>query len=417
MSKSGIHKKVWALLILTWIVQAITQLQGMSWGMMTPFIMDELSISYDVIGNIAGIASLLCVILTIPVGVFIVKLPTKYTMPLVFILIGLGYLLCGFAQSTGMMYVGKVLANGLVQLIAAALTIVKAANVPQDRITSVNGTENFIGPIGQVLGTLLITNIMVWVGGWRNVYLICGIALLVIAVIYFVVYGKGDGIIAPVAPAKDPSAPKQPSALLEAWKKKELWALGIAWPGMTIAWIAMFYYFPSYAQVELGLTSATSGLILAMIPVFSAVGSLVAPTISKKLGYDKPIIVLAAVGQTVCYLLMLNSKSVPVLIIFTALAGFFGYVNVPPAFSVIYKLGLSVRATSMAYSTLMTFLAFGQFIGGTVVGALVQNLGLFRGLFIAALTPLWFALLSLIFVPELGRKKIEAIMAARASQK
>lgn len=416
MSNNGIHKKVWTLLILTWIVQAITQLQGMSWGMMTPSIMEELGIAYDVIGSIAGTASLLCVILTIPVGIFIVKLPTKYTQPLVFILIGLGYLLCGLSESTGALYVGKILANGLVQLIAAALAVVKAANVPQDRITSVNGKENFVGPIGQLLGTMFITNIMALVGGWRRVYLICAVILFVIAIIYFVVYGKGDGINVPAAPAKDPNAPKQPSALLEAWKKKEVWALGIAWPGQTVAWIAMFYYFPSLAQKEIGLSSTMSGIVLAMIPIFSAVGSLVAPKLTSKLGRDKPIIVLGGLGQTVFYLLMLNAPNVPLLLLFTACAGFCGYVTCPPAFSVIYKLGLSVRGTSMAYSTLMTFLAFGQFIGGTVVGALVQNMGLSHGLFIAALTPLWFTVLALIFVPELGRKKMEAMMAAKAKQ-
>ena len=111
MNKSSIHKKVWTLLILTWICQATTQMMGMSWGMMMPSMMEELGTTYDVMGNIAGMGSLMCVILTIPVAFLVNKMPPKYTQPLVFILVGAGYLLTSFSTSIGVLYAGQILAK------------------------------------------------------------------------------------------------------------------------------------------------------------------------------------------------------------------------------------------------------------------------------------------------------------------
>lgn len=417
MKQNGVSKKIWVLLIVVWLGQAINQFVGFGYGMMMPSIMADVGVGYDVMGNISGVASFITVILTLPISIFSSRVSPRYSISLVCILMGIGELMMATATGVSQLYIGRILFSGPVQIIATSLAVIKANNIPQANINTINGIENGIGPVGQCIGTLLMTQIIAALGSWRGVYKLGGVLIILVGVLFFFAFGRGTGVALPAKPAKAESKENGVlSALLGAWKNKSVWAVAIAWPGMTIAWISTYYYWPSHATNNLGLSSATAGAILALIPIFSAVGSFCSPLSAKLLGRDKPVIVIPAVGQTVCYLLMMHTSSVPLLVIFTALAGFFGYLNVPTAFSVLYKVGLPARSVPLAYGTVVTMLSLGQAIGGTVVGSLVQNMGLTTGMTIASLTPLWFALLTLLFVPELGAKKMKA-KAAQADEK
>ena len=59
----------------------------------------------------------------------------------------------------------------------------------------------------------------------------------------------------------------------EALKQKSFWLLAIGWPGTTLIWIAMFYYWPSYITEGAGLTMEKAGFVLSFIPIFSAIAS------------------------------------------------------------------------------------------------------------------------------------------------
>lgn len=414
---SGINKNVWILLIVTWIAMAASQIITFGYGMMMPSIMAELQVSTDVMGQIGGIASWFGVLLTIPGALICIKFNPRYSVPITIVSMALGLFLFGRAVNMPMMYFSRILAAAFAQLIATCLVGTKIMGVPTAKMSQVNGIENFVGPVGQVVATLCMVPLLLALGSWRNVYIGIAFIMIAMACVYFVMWGSGKRVnYGQPAVATPTGAPAQESifvALKEAWSNRVVWLTSLAWPGTTIVWIAMFYFWPTYATSVLGIDLAQAGVVLSMIPIFSAIASLTSPILANKLGYDKPLIWTWGIVLPVCYFMMTRLTSIPLLCVCSAIAGYGAYCFVPLAFTNVYKLGLSRRAVQLATSTILTFVSLGTAIAGTVIGTLTVTFGLKNALAISCLTPLWFGLL-MLFVPELGRKKMEQLAAAKA---
>lgn len=407
---------VWTLLLCAWVAMAASQIITFGYGMMMPGIMEELGVGTDVMGQIGGVASWFAVALTIPGSLICIKFNPKYSVPVVTLCMALGLFLFGRANSIPMMYLSRILAAAFSQLIATCLVGTKMRGVPPASLTQVNGIENFVGPIGQVIATLFMAQFLLLVGGWRNVYATVAIVMATAAIIYFIVWGNGKKVnYGQAVEEKKDAASDEPgtfAALKEAWSNKVVWLTSLAWPGTTIVWIAMFYFWPTYATTELGISLSQAGVVLAMIPVFSAIASLTSPMLAKKIGYDKPLIWTWGIILPICYFMMTRVTSIPLLCVFSAIAGYGAYCFVPLAFTNIYKLGMSRKAVTLGTGTILTFVAVGSAIAGTVVGTLTAVFGLKNAIALSCLTPIWFGILT-FFLPELGRKKMEQLAAQR----
>lgn len=409
---------VWTLLFCAWVAMAASQIITFGYGMMMPSIMEEVGVGTDVMGRIGGVASWFTVLLTIPGALFCIKFNPKYSVPVVTVCMAAGLFLFGRANSIPMMYISRIIAASFSQLIATCLVGTKLRGVPPETMTQVNGIENFVGPIGQVIATMAMAQFLALVGGWRNVYGTIAIVMAAAAVIYFIVWGNGNKVnYGQAMQTEQAAATDEPgtfAALKEAWSNKVVWLTSLAWPGTTIVWIAMFYFWPTYATTELGISLQQSGTVLAMIPVFSAIASLTSPILARKIGYDKPLIWPWGLILPVCYYMMTQLSNIFLLCVFSAIAGYGAYCFVPLAFTNIYKLGMSRKAVTLGTSTILTFVAVGSAIAGTVVGTLTTVFGLKNALAISCLTPIWFGVLT-FFLPELGRKKMEEMAAQRAA--
>lgn len=410
--------KVWTLLWCVWIAQAATYVVKFGYGLLMPGILKDMAafdLTPGILGNIVGVGTFGTVILTIPLSVFAVKLNPRYSVPIIISCTAIGLFLFGMADSVPLMYASYIAAMAFFQAIGTMLVLVKVKGVPTSHMTRVNGIENFVGPTGQVLATLAMAGILAFLGSWRAVYMSVGVVMFVAAVIYYIFYGDDVTIEgAPAVKAAGPAGDEMGAleALKIAWSNKTVWLLSLAWPGTTVVWMAMFYYWPSYAMKAHGLTLAQTGFVLSLIPIFSAIASFVAPTLADRLGYDKPLIWPWGFILPVFYFMMTRSSSMPVLCLCSAVAGFGAYCFVPMGFTALYKIGLPMRAVSMAVGTLLSFISLGVAVAGTVIGALVDRFGLQMALAISCLSPIWFGMLTL-FIPELGRKKMEELAAAR----
>lgn len=414
-NKQAINSNVWILLVATWVAIAASQIITFGYGMMMPGVMQELNVSTDTMGRIGGVASWVGVFLTIPGALIAVKFNPKYSVPFTVLGMALGLFLFGRALNIPMMYFSRIIAGAFAQLIATCLVGTKILGVPPQRMTQINGIENFVGPIGQVVATLFMAPVLILLGSWRNVYVMIAIIMAALAVLYFFMWGNGKNITYG-QPAAQTAAEKQGTfaALKEAWSNKVVWLQSLAWPGTTIVWIAMFYFWPTYATSELGIDLAQAGVVLSMIPIFSAIASLTSPILANKLGYDKPLIWSWGIILPICYFMMTQISNIALLCVFSAIAGYGAYCFVPLAFTNVYKLGLSRSAVTLATGTILTFVGLGSAIAGTVVGMLTVTFGLKNALAISCLTPVWFGVL-MLFVPELGRKKMEKLAAEAKS--
>lgn len=419
--KMKMNSNVWLLLVFAWVSIAASQVITFGYGMMMPGIMKELGLNTGQMGRIGGIASWLVVATLVLNSTFFSRFNPKYTIPLVIVGTALGLFIFGRASGLPMLYVGRLIAAVFSQLIATLLVGAKVRGVPPENMTQINGIENFVQPVGQVIATLFMTQLLLLVGGWRGVYTLVSIVMTAAAVIFILIWGNGKKVNygqpepAPAAASQTSSKPAV-SPIKEVLSNKVVWLTSLAWPGTTIVWIAMFYFWPTYVTQTHGLELGTAGLVLSMIPIFSAIASLTSPILAKKIGYDKPLISSWGIILPVVYYLMTVVTNVPLLCLFAALAGYGAYCFVPLAFTNVYKLGLSRQAITIATGVILTFVSVGSAVAGTVIGALTVTFGLRNALAISCLTPLWFGVLTL-FLPELGHKKMAALKAAAEKEK
>ena len=420
--KTPVNPRVWAILACAWAAIAASQIITFGYGMMMPRIMEEFSLDTAALGKIAGIASWCQVASLIPVSLLLAKTSPKYALPLVMLVIAAGQFIFGQAAGVPMLYLGRIMFALFAHSIATLLVGVKLRGVPPEHMTQVNGVENFVQPIGQTIATLIMAQLLVFLGSWRGVYTMVAIIILAALILFFALWGNGRkisfsqgevppaeaGQAAQTARAEQAAQASILSALKEAWGSRVVWITGLAWPGTTIVWLAMFYYWPTYAVRNLGLELSQAGVVLSMIPVFSAIASLTSPKLAKRIGYDKPLICIWGFLLPVFYYLMTVLTSVPLLCVCSALAGYGAYCFVPLAFTNVYKIGLSKPAVTIATGTILSLVSTGGAIAGTVIGALTATLGLQRAIAAACLTPLWFGVLTL-FLPELGFKKMQAL--------
>ncbi|MDR2480290.1 MAG: MFS transporter [Treponema sp.] len=405
MAETKVNSRVWSILICAWAAIAAAQVIVFGYGMMMPSIMETFGVDTATMGKIAGVASWFQVFSLIPLSLLLARVNPKFSVPLVIAFIAIGLFIFGRAVSIPMLYAGNIIMAIFVNSIATLLVGAKLRGVPPEMYTQVNGIENFVQPIGQTIAVLAMAQLLGILGGWRGVYVTVSIILVVALILYLLFWGNGKRInFGQEAAPQAANAPKE-NPLKEVVTSKVVWLTSLAWPGTTIVWIAMFYYWPTYAITTWGFALPTVGLVLAMIPVFSAIASLTSPVLAKKIGYDKPLICTWGIILPVCYYLMLQTNSVPLLCLFSAITGYGAYCFVPLAFTNVYKIGLSQSAITVATGVILTFVTVGVGIAGTVLGPLTTSLGLKTTLSIACLTPIWFGVLTL-FLPELGYKKM-----------
>lgn len=410
-----VNSRVWSVLICAWVAIAAAQFTVFGYGMMMPGIMADFGVDTAVMGQIAGVAAWCQVISMIPLSLLLSRANPKFSVPLVILLIAAGLFIYGRATGVPMLYAGQILMAIFVNLIATLLVGAKVRGVPPSRYTGINGIENFVQPVGQTIALLFIVQLMVILGGWRGIYTTVAIILFAAMILYILFWGSGKRINYGQAEAQAAAEAPQinfGTIAKEAFGNRVVWLTGLAWPGTTMVWIAMFYYFPTYATKELGFDLTTAGIILAMIPIFSAIASLTSPLLAKKIGYDKPLICIWGIILPIVYYMMMRVSSVPLLCLFSAIAGYGAYCFVPLAFTNVYKIGLSQPAITLATGVILTFVTVGVALAGSVIGPLTGILGVKTALQVACFSPLWFGILTL-FLPELGYKKMQRLQAGK----
>lgn len=390
-----------------WIAQAVTQITVFGDGMMMPGVLETFGLSIGELGQIGLVGGLAGVIMTIPITLIASKAHKRHFMTIIIVALGASMLIYGTAQGLAGLYISKTIRGLLGQAIAAALVLVKIGSVPQDEMQKVNGVENFVGPVGQIIGTMFMAQMLALLNGWRNVYIVMGIVLLLCVVGWFITYGKGKMMVYDTPKEEVLETKTNPMEGLKiAAKKKEVWLVALSWPFTTLIWLAMFTYWPTYATTDLGLDLLQVGLILAMIPIFSAIASLTSPLLANKIGKDKPLIWPWGFILPIVYFSMLQTNNVVILSILAAIAGFGAYCFVPLAMTIIYKIGLPSDAVSAGVGIVLTCIALGTTAGGGLVGILGGQFGLYNAMAISCLAPIVFGVLTLM-LPELGRKKME----------
>ncbi|MGX8701664.1 MFS transporter [Caproiciproducens sp.] len=404
--QNRISGRTWLIVGIVWIGYIVVNLANFSIGIMMPDIKKELQLTLEMSGWLSASSWILKALFSIPISLLLSKFNAKSVIRMVFTLVSVGLILQGLSVNYAMLFIGRALVFGVAAAILAPLAVVKIGLIPKEKMSWVNGIENFTGPAGQMMGTALAPLLIASFSGWRNTLLFMGVISIIVTVLWSIFCKKEDGL---PAASSTGTVEKIPffDPLKEAAKYKSVWLLALSWWGTGLIWNATYTFWPTYAQDTLGLTLTQAGLVLGLLPIGSMVGSLTSPKIADKLGYDKPMICSWGFLLPLFYYGMMLTPNIALLCVLSFLAGYGAYAFVPLAFTSIYKLdGISPRAVSIGIAMILTTNGLGGALGGMLSGYLGQSLGLATALKICCLSPLVFGVMTL-FLPETGRKATE----------
>ena len=406
MKKEPIKSRGWILMVFCWATMFIAYIGVLGIGMVLPDIRADFGMTLEQGGYLSTIAFGTQVILAIPVALFATRINPKYVLGAVFVCTGSGFLLHGVANTPVVLYIGRGLVSIGYGLVAAPMALLKTSWVPNSRIATINGYDQFAGQLGQIVGTMAVTGIVAILGSYRVFMNILGVAGMVIAVLWFVFYRENEENPIQLATGVGFIEP-----LKEALREKSVWLLALGWPGTTLVWIAFTTFWPTYASETLGLSMAEAGIAIGMIPIFSAIACVTSPQLANLIGRDKLMIWPWGIILCAAYYGGVVFNNFYLLCVCFAIAGYGAFAFVPIAMSIIFKLGtLSPSGITLGMAVIMMLVNVGGALAGVVVGKLSSFMELREALSWCCLTPLlWFAMT--IFLPELGRKRQEELAA------
>ena len=356
-------------------------------------IRQEFGINATAIGALQSFWSLTYACFQIPVGFLLDRLGPRY-------LVGLALVAWSAAQAAG------GLAGGYAQLMWAriALGATESPAFPGAvRVTSdwfhvrdrgwPTGVYNSGGSIGPAIAPPLLTGLML-AFGWRTMFITMGLAGLVGALVWFLVYRD---------PAKTELEPQDAAYLAENraaeapvelrnWARlfrfRSVWGLTL---GAFCSGYAIWMYqtwLPAYLEMQQHISIAKTGF-LAMIPlIFSVVGALAGGWVTDRLARSGMEIV--ASRRLPCILGLLASGLFTVVattasggteaVIFISAAMFFLSLGVAGKWTLITAVAPQSYCTSVA-----SIQNFGGYIGGTVSPIVTGMVVDLTGSFVVAL--------------------------------
>ena len=399
--KDKVPSRAWSMIICYSVFYCLTSLATQGLGMILPSMAEQFDLTLTQQGYLSSTGFLIQVICGIPFAMFSIKIGPKYSLAILLCCGIIGYFFHGFALGFGMLLVGRALVCVGQTCLQGPSNMVKSNWVPLNRVSQVAGIEEFSSSMGFLVGTAAVAFFIAVLNGWQHMMIFFGCIELVILIVWMFVYNEN--------PEKKLVLSKEPflEPLKEALKHKEVWLLGIGWPGTSLVWIAVSTFWPTYAEENLDLTLGQIGWAVGMIPLFSAVACIASPILTDIIGRDKLMLWPWGIILPAAYAGTLVFHNYFLIILCFAVAGFGAYAFVPIAIGTVYKIpGIDEACIGTAITFIFTMANIGSSLAGVVSAALANTFDLHTALLITCLSPFLWLILT-IFIPEYGRKAQE----------
>jgi predicted MFS family arabinose efflux permease len=391
----------WSTMIIFWLGLALSQVLIYGLGLVLPGMMEDLQFDTVKAGTLGAIGYFTCFLFLTPFSGFLIRFPPKRTLGFMFIGITLVFVLSALAPSYSFLLVVRAVGIILTVALSSVVALLQRQWFEPRQMGSINGLQNGMTTIGQIIGLSVIPAMLAGFGGWRGTYNIVAVAIGIITVIWFI-FGKENRTAeyeASMAGKK-----KTGATLKDVLKRKEFLLMGFGIGGAVIAYIAFLTFWPTYATQVKGLDITAVGKIMGVVAFGSLAGSLLSGVISDKIGLRKPQIILATLLLPVAYFALLKLDSVVGLSIAFFFVGFLAFFYSPLLFTIAFELKeIKPQEISVGISVILSLSQLGMGLGSQLAGIAIDNLGPAKGLSVLLFTPLIMTIL-ILFVPETGPK-------------
>ncbi|HTJ88647.1 MAG TPA: MFS transporter [Acidocella sp.] len=327
----------------------------------------------------------------LPSGALVDRFRPRVLLTLGLSLWSLAQVASGLVASFGQFYVARLfLGAGEAPQFPTATRVTRDWFNPRNRGLA-SGIWNSAGPLGTAIGVPLLTALML-AFGWRWMFIIMGVAGLVVAAIWFTLYRNPSQVTLTdeeiaYCTEGDPATRRSPVTFRE-WKMlfrfRTTWGMIIGYFGcIYMTWIYMAWL-PGYLEIQRHMSVKYTGIAAAIPFALGIAGSMAG-------GYSADRLIRA--GQTA-----LNSRKIPAALALVGTASFtiaaayaqsnaLAIACISAAIFLLYVTSTcswalsSVAVPPNLTASVGAMMNFGGYLGGalapTVTGLIVQQTGSF----------------------------------------
>ncbi len=370
---------------------AVNYIDRATLAVANPLIRDDLHLSLADMGYLLSAFLWSYAFAQLPTGAMVDKLGPRLLLTCGLSLWSLAQFLGGLVQSFGQFFAARILLGiGEAPQFPTGARVVRDWFNPRDRGLA-TGIFNCASTLGTAIAVPLLTALML-VFGWRWMFGIMGIAGMLVAALWFVVYRNPDQVALTEQEHAhrtqgDPAGQRTRVTFAE-WK--QLFRFRTTW-GMILGYFGCIYltwiytaWLPGYLEIQRHMTVKGTG-IYAWIPfawgvVGGVLGGYLADVLVRRgvspMRSRKYPAALALLGTAACTVAAAYVESNALAIAFISASLFLVYVTSTCAWALT-----SVGAPTNCTASIGAMQNFGGYLGGalapTVTGLIVQNTGSF----------------------------------------
>ncbi|MFC2035599.1 MFS transporter [Chloroflexota bacterium] len=391
----------WVMVGLILITQQIGVLVIGGIGILLPAIRGDLGFGMTESGVLASIGRLPMVILAIPASLILVRFSPKrvYLVSISFAAIT-GFII-GQAPTYVLLAIAYSLMGTAMVVREVPDTLLKLQWIPKKEFATIMGISMGMIALGQSMSIMIIPFLLIVLGGWRNVFFVYSLAVLLMSVVWMV-FAKNH-----ITPEyrEDMSSQAGRAPLRGVLKRKEFSMIGIAIFGNALTYMTTLLFLPTYLLEERGMALTTIGLIVGLMPIGGVCANLTMGFISDKIGLRKPTIWPAGFIQPFLYFGLISPIPIWALPVLTFLVGFVAWSPFPAIRTIPFELsGVKPSEVAVGQSLIQTITTLGIILGAPIAGYLAEAFGSLKtALLIICIFPLTMAIVGFL-LPETGTK-------------
>jgi sugar phosphate permease len=383
-----IQRTALAMLVLAGVVNYIDRA---TLAVANPLIRNEMGLSVADMGYLLSAFLWSYAFSQLPTGAMVDKLGPRVLLTIGLSLWSLAQLLAGFVQSFGQFFAARILLGiGEAPQFPTGARVVRDWFNPRDRGLA-TGVFNCASTLGTAIAVPLLTFLML-AFGWRWMFGIMGIAGLLVAALWFVVYRNPQHL--PLTADEDTyrtqgDPPGQRTKVTFAeWK--QLFRFRTTW-GMIGGYFGCIYltwiytaWLPGYLEMQRHMSVKGTGIYAAIPFAWGVVGGVLGGYLAdilvrrgvSPMGSRKYPAAIALLGTAICTVAAAYVQSNWLAIAFISASLFLVYVTSTCAWALS-----SVGAPTNCTASIGAMQNFGGYLGGalapTVTGLIVQETGSF----------------------------------------